>query len=400
VGTQKDFNNGSVQTTNQPLDVAVIGNGFLQVQRGDGETAYTRAGQLQVDSNGRVVNAQGLPLVPAITVPAKTTALTISDTGMVQATIAGSTAPQDLGQITLASFVNPPGLLALGDNLYQETAASGTPTEAKPGDNGLGHVKQGALEGSNVQVVEEMVDMIAAQRSYEMNTKVLSAADNMLQYLAQAAPLMRRLLATFGAIVAALVSGCAAIEPPPVRPPALDEPQPVAKAPAQRGHGGGVFVRDAAWSLTSDSPAFRAGDVVTVVLDETDAGEQEGRHQLRQGRKRRRCSRSPSRARCSRPTSASGAIATSTAAPRARSRTRCRAPITVVVQEVLPNGLLRIAGDKTLTLNQGEEFIRLRGFVRAADIDADNRVSSQRIADARIAYSGQGSLATRTAPAG
>jgi len=186
VGTQKDFTTGSLQTTNQPLDLAVVGNGFLQVLRGDGTTAYTRAGQLQPDSTGRIVNAQGLPLVPTITIPAKATAVTISQTGLVSATIQGATAPTEIGQITLAGFVNPSGLIALGDNLYQETDASGTPTESKPGDNGQGTVKQGALEGSNVQVVEEMVDMIAAQRTYEMNTKVLTAADNMLQYLAQA----------------------------------------------------------------------------------------------------------------------------------------------------------------------------------------------------------------------
>jgi flagellar basal-body rod protein FlgG len=187
VGTQKDFTNGSLQTTNQSLDVAIVGNGFLQVQRGDGTTAYTRAGQLQVDSQGHIVNAQGLPVLPEMTVPAKATAITISETGLVSATVQGSTTPSEVGQINLAGFVNPTGLVALGDNLYQESAASGPPTEAKPGDNGLGTVKQGALEGSNVQVVEEMVDMIAAQRTYEMNTKVLTAADNMLDYLAQAA---------------------------------------------------------------------------------------------------------------------------------------------------------------------------------------------------------------------
>jgi len=186
VGTQKDFSTGSLQTTGQPLDLAIVGNGFLQVQRGDGSTAYTRAGQLQVDANGRIVNAQGLPLLPEITVPTKATAVTISESGLVSATVAGSTTPSEIGQINLAGFVNPSGLLALGDNLYQETAASGNPTEAKPGDNGLGTVKQGALEGSNVQVVAEMVDMIAAQRTYEMNTKVLTAADNMLQNLSQA----------------------------------------------------------------------------------------------------------------------------------------------------------------------------------------------------------------------
>lgn len=187
VGTQKVFTNGSIQTTSQPLDVAISGNGFLQVRRPDGEPAYTRAGQLQVDANGTLVNASGLPLVPQITVPANATAITIGENGMVSATLPGTTTPSELGQLTLTSFVNPTGLLALGENLFQETAASGQATEGNPGEGAYGKLRQGALEGSNVQVVEEMVDMIAAQRTYEMNTKVLSAADNMLQYLAQAA---------------------------------------------------------------------------------------------------------------------------------------------------------------------------------------------------------------------
>ncbi|GAB3419387.1 flagellar basal-body rod protein FlgG [Massilia agilis] len=187
VGTQKVFSNGSVQTTSQPLDVAIMGNGFLQVRRPDGQNAYTRAGQLQVEANGTLVNAQGLPLVPQITVPNNATSLTIGENGMVSATVPGTTTPVELGTINLATFVNPAGLLALGENLFQETPASGTPNEGRPGEGAFGKIKQGALEGSNVQVVEEMVDMIAAQRTYEMNTKVLSAADNMLQYLAQAA---------------------------------------------------------------------------------------------------------------------------------------------------------------------------------------------------------------------
>lgn len=186
VGTQKLFTNGSVQTTGQALDVAVVGNGFLQVRRANGDPAYTRAGQLQVDAAGHLVNAQGLPLVPEITIPNNATAITIGENGMVSATIPGSATPTEVGQLTLTSFINPAGLLALGENLFQESAASGTPTDGHPGEGALGKLKQGALEGSNVQVVEEMVDMIAAQRSYEMNTKVLSAADNMLQYLSQA----------------------------------------------------------------------------------------------------------------------------------------------------------------------------------------------------------------------
>jgi flagellar basal-body rod protein FlgG len=187
VGTQKVFTNGSIQTTSQQLDVAISGNGFLQVRRPNGDAAFTRAGQLQVDANGTLVNAQGLPLVPQITVPNNATAITIAENGTVSATVPGQSAPTEIGALTLTGFVNPAGLLALGENLFQETAASGAPTEGRPGDGALGKLKQGALEGSNVQVVEEMVDMIAAQRTYEMNTKVLSAADNMLQYLAQAA---------------------------------------------------------------------------------------------------------------------------------------------------------------------------------------------------------------------
>jgi flagellar basal-body rod protein FlgG len=186
VGTQKVFTTGNLQTTGQSLDVAIVGQGFLQVELSTGETAYTRAGQLQLNADGRLVNAQGLPITPDITIPAEASAVSIGENGIVSVTMPGQQAPVQVGQLTLANFVNPAGLLALGDNLYQETAASGAPTEGVPGEDGFGKLKQGALEGSNVQVVEEMVDMIAAQRTYEMNTKVLSAADNMMQYLAQA----------------------------------------------------------------------------------------------------------------------------------------------------------------------------------------------------------------------
>ena len=186
VGTQKIFTSGSVQSTGQSLDVAIIGQGFLQVAGANGRAAYTRAGQLQVNSSGQLTNAQGLVLQPEITIPSNATAVTISENGTVVATIGDGSSVSELGQLRLTSFINPTGLLALGDNLYQETTASGAPTEGVPGSEGLGKIKQGSLEGSNVQVVEEMVDMIAAQRTYEMNTKVLSAADNMLQTLAQA----------------------------------------------------------------------------------------------------------------------------------------------------------------------------------------------------------------------
>ncbi|HEX3141169.1 MAG TPA: flagellar basal-body rod protein FlgG [Rhizobacter sp.] len=186
VGTQKLFTNGNLQTTGQSLDVAIVGNGFLQVNLPDGATAYTRAGQLQVNAQGQLVNASGLPLRPEITIPTGATSVTIGEDGQVSAQVGGSSGPQNLGTLQLATFVNPAGLRAQGDNLFLATEASGDPTEGDPGSAGFGNLKQGALEGSNVQAVEEMVDMIAAQRGYEMNTKVLSAADNMMQYLAQA----------------------------------------------------------------------------------------------------------------------------------------------------------------------------------------------------------------------
>ena len=186
VGTQKVFTTGSLQTTGRELDVAIVGNGFLRVELASGENAYTRAGQLGVSLDGRLTNAQGLPITPQITIPANATHITIGENGMVSATVGAATTSTELGQLTLATFINPTGLLALGDNLYQQTTSSGEAAEGNPGEDGRGKLKQAALEGSNVQVVEEMVDMIAAQRTYEMNTKVLSAADNMLQNLAQA----------------------------------------------------------------------------------------------------------------------------------------------------------------------------------------------------------------------
>ena len=189
VGTQKVHTTGGVQVTNNQYDVMVSGNGFLQVRRPNGEAGFNRAGQLGVDQNGVLINAQGLPLVPQITVPNNAIggSLTIGENGTVSVLLQGQTTPTELGQLTVTTFINPAGLQAMGENLFQETAASGAPTEGRPGDAQFGKLRQGALESSNVQVVEEMVDMIAAQRTYEMNTKVLSAADNMLQYLAQAA---------------------------------------------------------------------------------------------------------------------------------------------------------------------------------------------------------------------
>jgi flagellar basal-body rod protein FlgG len=185
VATQKQFTQGNLQVTEQPLDVAVNGRGFLQVLQADGTIAYTRNGQLQLNSDGQVVNSDGLVLEPAITVPQNASKITIGKDGSVNAYINGTVDPQQLGNISLADFVNPSGLQAIGGNLFTQTVASGDPQQGAPGENGMGSLLQGQLESSNVDIVEEMVNMITTQRAYEMNSKVVSTADQMLQYISQ-----------------------------------------------------------------------------------------------------------------------------------------------------------------------------------------------------------------------
>jgi flagellar basal-body rod protein FlgG len=185
VATQKQFTVGSLQVTEQPLDVAINNRGFLQIQLPTGETAYTRNGQLHLNAEGEIVNANGFLIEPTITIPANTNNITISQNGIVSASILGVVQPQELGQITLTDFVNPAGLQSLGGNLFVATAASGDPQSGTAGENGLGSLIQGSLENSNVDIVEEMVNMITTQRAYEMNSKVVSTADQMLQFISQ-----------------------------------------------------------------------------------------------------------------------------------------------------------------------------------------------------------------------
>lgn len=185
VGTQKQFTQGTLSNTQQELDVAITGQGFLQVETASGDIAYTRAGNLKISADGVLTNAQGLPLIPQIALPEGSKTLTIGKDGTVSASVAGETDPVELGQITLVNFVNPAGLDALGGNLFRETAASGEAVEGVPGEEAFGQLEQGSLEGSNVQVVEEMVEMITVQRAYEMNAKMVSAADDMLKFVTQ-----------------------------------------------------------------------------------------------------------------------------------------------------------------------------------------------------------------------
>jgi flagellar basal-body rod protein FlgG len=178
---QKLFTQGNYEQTENQLDLAIEGNGFLQVTLPSGDTAYTRAGTLKSDSQGRVVTSDGYLITPNLTIPQNTTNISIETDGTVSATVQGQSGPQQLGTIELATFSNPAGLRAMGKNLFLETDASGTPVTGKPGENGLGTVLQGYLESSNVSVVQEMVNMIVGQRAYEANSKSIQAADEMLR---------------------------------------------------------------------------------------------------------------------------------------------------------------------------------------------------------------------------
>ncbi len=176
---------GNLVESGNQYDMAISGSGYLQVLLPSGETAYTRAGNLGVSAEGTLVTSEGYTVDPAVTIPAGATAVTISRDGVVSATVSGSTTPTTIGQIELAGFVNPAGLEALGDNMFKETAASGAPTSATPGTDGLGTLMQGFLETSNVNAVEEISALIVAQRAYEMNAKVITASDEMLQAASQ-----------------------------------------------------------------------------------------------------------------------------------------------------------------------------------------------------------------------
>ena len=185
VATERLFTQGNLQQSSNPLDVAINGNGFFQVQMPDGTAAYTRDGAFQVNAQGQLVTASGFPVQPAITIPQNTLSISVSRDGIVNVSRAGQTGLTQVGQIQLTGFMNPAGLQSMGENLYTETAASGTPGANTPGTNGMGLLNQGYVETSNVNVVEELVGMIQTQRAYEINSKAIQASDQMLQKLSQ-----------------------------------------------------------------------------------------------------------------------------------------------------------------------------------------------------------------------
>ena len=179
--TQRIFTQGDFQRTDNPLDLVIEGDGFFQVLRGDGTTAYTRSGSFRQDANGRVVNPDGFSLQPEITIPNQATDISVGTDGVVSVILAGNNTPQQVGTIELARFVNPAGLNSIGRNLYLPTAASGTALTGAPGSQGFGTLSQGYVEMSNVKVVEEMVNLITGQRAYEASSKAVQSADEMLQ---------------------------------------------------------------------------------------------------------------------------------------------------------------------------------------------------------------------------
>ena len=185
VSTQKQFETGDLQITDRTFDIAINGRGFFQVLQPNGDAAYTRNGQFHLNGDGQIVTAEGYLLDPEITLPGEVVNFSVGVDGTVSADIAGDPNPQVLGQIELADFVNPEGLQAIGQNLFIETASSGPANILNPGEEGVGILKQGMLEGSNVNAVEELVNMITTQRAYEINSKVISTADQMLGFATQ-----------------------------------------------------------------------------------------------------------------------------------------------------------------------------------------------------------------------
>jgi len=178
---QKMFQQGDFVSTQNSLDLAIEGDGFFQISMPDGEIAYSRAGVFKLDSEGRIVNSDGYPMEPSISIPANALNITISPDGKVSVLQAGSAAPVEIGQIDIAQFINTGGLKAIGKNLFLPTGSSGEPTIANPGSEGLGTIAQGFIELSNVNIVEEMVNMIVSQRAYEINSKAVQTSDEMLQ---------------------------------------------------------------------------------------------------------------------------------------------------------------------------------------------------------------------------
>jgi len=185
IAVERIHTQGNLQLTGNQLDVAIQGAGFFQILMPDGTTAYTRDGSFQLDSQGQLVNASGFAVQPAITIPSTATGITIGRDGIVTVTQAGVVAPVQIGQLQLTTFINPSGLQSMGENLYQETASSGTPSTNVPGTNASGSLTQSYVETSNVNVVEELVNMIQTQRAYEINSKAIQTSDQMLQKLSQ-----------------------------------------------------------------------------------------------------------------------------------------------------------------------------------------------------------------------
>jgi flagellar basal-body rod protein FlgG len=183
VATQKYHGQGNITQTSNAMDMAIQGKGYFQILHPDGAIAYTRDGTFSMSADGEMVTPNGYLLQPSVTIPANATSITVGSDGVVSALLAGASTPTQLGQIELANFTNPEGLAATGGNLFRESAASGSPQTSTPGSDSLGTLLQGALESSNVNVVEELVSMIETQRAYEMNSKAISAADDMLSFI-------------------------------------------------------------------------------------------------------------------------------------------------------------------------------------------------------------------------
>ena len=379
VATEKLHGQGNIISTENALDIAIAGEGFLSVQQADGTVAYTRDGSMKLDAQGQLVTAGGEAIIPAIQIPQNAISVTIGRDGTVTAELANGGGAAQVGQINLSIFVNNSGLRPIGRNLMLPTEASGAAIVAIPGEAGSGMLMQGSLEASNVNVVEEMVNMIETQRAYEINSKAI-----VLSFI------------WFG--------GCSVhpnMNPTPEFAPI--QPIPEAKPTIVTG---AIFTngRDLFGDLRSyQSSDIKVGDLVTVLLNETTQASRTSalatsrtttNDAIGDDQKNSIVNKIGFGEGFFTNVKTTGAALSSDGTGTAGQAASLTGSISAMVVEVLSNGNLVIIGEKQLALTEGSEYIRLKGIIRPSDIQPDNTVLSQRIASAQISYRGTGELAS------
>ena len=396
---------GSLTTTNNPTDLAINGAGYFQILQPNGQIAYTRDGSFQPNQNGQLVNANGYQVIPNITIPINAESVTIGLDGTVSVTTPGSNVSTQVGQLQLANFINPQGLQPLGNNLYAQTTASGNPVVGAPQTNGLGSINQDMLESSNVDVVDSMVDMISAERAYQLGTQAASAVDNQLSELAQAASgcmsTRRSDAAKFISLAAsgALVACTHAPGPITMVKPAEF---PVTVAPQTASTDGSVFPNATSGSLYEPRRDWRIGDLVTIdIVTATTANDTDNDALKRAGTVADTLTSfmgvplnfgfSANGTPFS-PSINASSNQTYTGAGSAAATSNVTGQVEAVITHIDPNGTLALAGRTNVNVNGNVTSIVVTGYASPDDIAANTTISSNNVADMNVQYVGNGPI--------